>query len=368
MARRYLPKDMQELMRWYERYVSPLALIAGFLADNFILLKRVDLLQTNLLLLFYLFIAGLGIIAIHLIETGRLREERKANSLPLILIAMQFSFGGLLSGYLSLYSRSASLAVGWIFVVIVAALLFGNERFMRLYARFVFQISLYFTVLFSFLIFFLPVVLHRIGPLMFIMSGVASVLLITLFLWLLDRAVPEIVRKDLSIVVAAIVIIFSLFNVLYFSNLIPPLPLALKEAGVYHGVVRMPDGSYQLLAERVPWYEYYFLNYNTRYHAAPGEGVYAYSAIFAPSGLSTVILHQWQKYDTASGVWITADTLRFAIVGGRDGGYRGYSFKSAPAPGRWRVNVITQYGQLVGRVSFTVVSASTTPPLVSSTQ
>lgn len=368
MVRRYLPKDTQELMRVYERYISPLALIAGFLADNFILLKRVDLLQTNLLLLFYLFIAGLGIIAVHLIETGRLREERKENSLPLILIAMQFSFGGLFSGYLSLYSRSASLAVGWIFILIIAALLFGNERFTRLYSRFMFQIGLYFTVLFSFLIFFLPVVLHRIGPLMFILSGIASLLAITLFLWLLDRAVPEVVRKDLSLVTAIIVVIFSFFNLLYFSNLIPPLPLALKEAGVYHSVVREPDGSYQLLAERVPWYEYYLLNYNPQYHATPGEGVYAYSAIFAPSGLSTVILHQWQRYDGASRAWRTADILRFAIVGGRDGGYRGYSFKSAPTPGKWRINVITQYGQLIGRISFTVFAASTSAPLVSSVQ
>lgn len=360
---------MHQLLHWYERYVSPIALVSGFLADNFILLKRVDLLQTNAILLFYLIVAALGIISIHLIEAAKIRNQHVVNAAPLILIAMQFAFGGLLSGYLSLYSRSASIAVSWIFVTLVAGLLLGNERFTRLYARFIFQISLYFTVLFSFLIFFLPVVVHRIGPAMFILSGVVSLLLITLFLWILNRTVPEIVRKDLALTVPIIVVIYCIFNALYFSNLIPPLPLALKEAGVYHSITRESDGTYQLLAERVPWYESY-LRYNTTYHATAGEDVYVYSAIFAPSGLSTVILHEWQYYDDATRTWVTTSILRFGIIGGRDGGYRGYSFKSAPMPGAWRVNVITEYGQLIGRIAFTVVPtvSTSTVPLVSSMQ
>lgn len=355
---------MRQLLHWYERYVSPIALISGFLADNFILLRRVDLLQTNAILLFYLVVAAFGIVLMHLVEAGKIRNRHLVNTSPLILIAMQFAFGGLFSGYLSLYSRSASLALSWIFVAVVAALLLGNERFTRFYSRFIFQISLYFTVLFSFLIFFLPVVLHRIGPAMFILSGVASLLVITVFLWVLNRTVPGIVRKDLALAVPIIVVIFCVFNALYFANIIPPLPLALKEAGVYHSVMRAPNGDYQLLAEPVPWYASY-LRYNTTYHATTDEDVYVYSAIFAPSGLATAILHEWQRYDEVSRAWVTTGALRFGIVGGRDGGYRGYSFKSAPAPGKWRVNVITEYGQLIGRISFTVVPASTPPPLES---
>ena len=37
-------------------------------------------------------------------------------------------------------------------------------------------------------------------------------------------------------------------------------------------------------------------------------------------------------------------------VGGRDGGYRGYTTKSTPAAGRWRVNIETSDGLLIGRV------------------
>jgi hypothetical protein len=367
MPRRYLPKDMHQLLHWYERYVSPIALVSGFLADNFILLKRVDFLQTNAILLCYLVVAAVGIVLVHMIEAGKIRNTHLVHASPLILIAMQFAFGGLFSGYLSLYSRSASLAISWIFVFIIAALLLGNERFTRLYARFIFQISLYFTVLFSFLIFFLPVVVHRIGPALFVLSGVTSLFIMTIFLWVLNRIVPDIVRRDLALTVPIVVVIYCLFNALYFSNLIPPLPLALKEAGVYHTITRDRDGTYHLLAEQVPWYESY-LRYNTTYHATAGEDVYVYSAIFAPSGLSTSILHEWQYYDDTARAWVTTSILHFGIVGGRDGGYRGYTIKSAPTPGRWRVNVITEYGQLIGRISFTVVASSSTAPLIPSTR
>src|SRR5205085_2832031 len=108
MIRRYLPKDIHEVVHWYERYISPLSLIAGFLADNFILLRRVDLLRSNLLLFSYLIIAALGIVLINLIERGRIRKKWVVQAAPLIPVIVQFSFGGLFSGYLSLYSRSAA--------------------------------------------------------------------------------------------------------------------------------------------------------------------------------------------------------------------------------------------------------------------
>ena len=335
------------------RYISPFALVAGFVLDNLILLRRVDLWSSHVLLFSYLAIAAGCIIAINLITSGRLQQPWLLKATPLIPVVAQFAFGGLFSGYLSLYSRSAAFSVSWIFVILVAALLLGNERFVRLYMKFAFQISIFFTVLFSFLIFFLPIVFRQIGPYMFLASGLASLALIALFLSFLYRLVPEVVLQERTRVARSIAAIFVVFNILYFTNAIPPLPLALKDAGVYHGVTRLPNGSYQLLAEPVPWYEAY-LRYNTAFHRASGSTAYAYSAIFAPSGLSTIILHEWQRYDAEAG-WVTTDTLRFPILGGRDGGYRGYSIKTGITPGKWRVNVITQYGQLIGRISFKAV-------------
>ena len=362
MVRKFLPKNIDELAQWYMRYISPLALIAGFFADNLILLRRVDVWTSNLLFFSYLAIAASCIVVLNLITSGRLRAPWLLKITPLIPVVAQFAFGGLFSGYLSLYSRSAAFAVSWIFVLIVAALLVGNERFVRFYMKLSFQISIFFTVLFSFLIFFLPVVFHEIGPYTFFASGLMSLVVIAFFLSILYRLVPETVLQERTRIARSIAVIFVVFNILYFTNAIPPLPLALKDAGVYHGVTRLSDGSYRLLAEPVPWYEAY-LRYNTLFHRAAGTNVYAYSAIFAPTGLSTIILHEWQRYDEALEGWVTTNTEQFPILGGRDGGYRGYSIKAGIASGEWRVNVITQYGQLIGRISFTVVDTPAVTPL-----
>lgn len=360
MARKYFPKSVDDLVLWYQHYISPLSLIAGFLSDNLFLTRRVDLLRTNLLLLFYLFVCAFGIIAINMIIAGRVKNLRVVKVAPILPILVQFSFGGLFSGYLSLYSRSASLATSWIFVIALAVLLLGNERFMRFYSHLPFQLSLYFGSLFSFLIFYLPVVFHEIGPRMFLVSGGVSLGIITLFIMALYRLVPEVVRKNRTPVARAIVIIYIGFNALYFGNLIPPLPLAIKDAGVYHSVVHGSDGTYQLMGEILPWYEAY-LNYNTVFHQTPSEPVYVYTSIFAPNDLSTTIEYQWQE--SVAGKWVTTDTLSFPILGGRDAGYEGYTVKSNVTPGDWRVNVVTVYGALIGRVAFSVVEVSNAPTL-----
>jgi hypothetical protein len=361
MIRRYLPKSVEELAQWYMRYVSPLSLIAGFLADNLFLTKRVDLFLTNALLSSYLVISALGIFCINLIKHGHWRHPWILRAYPLLPVVAQFAFGGLFSGYLSLYSRSASVSISWIFVVVLVVFIIGNERFAHFYERFFVQVSVYFIVLFSFLIFSLPVLFKVIGPWMFVASGVAALSLMAAFLALLFWLIPEL-RPSRRRTIVTVATIYVIFNALYFSNAIPPLPLALKDAGVYHSVTHLPDGTYRLLGEEVPWYEV-FLRYNKTFHEGPSDRVYVYVSVFAPSGLSTQILHQWQYYDPTSNKWVTTDTISYSIVGGRDGGYEGYTYKGHLAPGAWRVNVMTQYGQLIGRVAFTVVEASTTPAL-----
>ncbi|HVM73327.1 MAG TPA: DUF2914 domain-containing protein [Candidatus Paceibacterota bacterium] len=363
MARKYFPKSVEELVWWYERFVSPLSLVVGFLFDNFVLLKRVDLWRTNALLFFYLLVCAFGIVLLNLVQTGRIKNQQFVRFSPFIPVAMQFAFGGLFSGYLSLYSRSASFFASWVFVAALAVLLLANERVTRRYVQFTFQVSLYFGVLFSFLIFFLPVLFHQIGPQMFLISGGVSLVVITLFLMIVGRLVPEVVKKNRTNVARSIAVIYIIFNVLYFNNLIPPLPLALKDSGVYHNVVHEKDGTYQLTGEPLAWYQDY-LNYNNVFHEAPNDYVYVYSAIFAPSGLATTVEDEWQYYDASTKQWNTTDTVPYQIIGGRDGGYEGYSYKGYLAAGNWRVNVLTSYGQLIGRVAFTVVQVPTEPAVI----
>ncbi len=361
MIRRYLPKSTEELIHWYERYISPFALIFGFLLDNFVFLDRIDSLQSYLLISSYLIIAAVGIVLIHMIERGRFRGQVAMAVAPFVPVTIQFAFGALFSGFLAVYWRSASIAVSWIFVVGIAILLIGNERFRSQYMKLPFQMAMFFIVQFSFFIFLLPILFHRIGSLMFVLSGAASLAVIACFLYVVRTLAPDTWKEDRTRVARAIAAIYVIFNVLYFTNAIPPLPLALKDAGVYHSVVR--EGSeYVLQAEPVPWYKRYLL-YNTVFHRASGKPVYVFSAIYAPKGLSTGVLHQWQR-ENENGEWVTESSIPFTISGGREEGYRAYSSKNSLAEGHWRVNVLTKSGQVIGRVSFTVMSASSTPELV----
>lgn len=353
MARRYFPRDVEQLVHWYERYISPLSLIAGFVLDNLFLLRRVDAWTSTALLFCYLAVASLGIILINVIEAGKIRTTWIVNNAPLIPVVVQFAFGGLFSGYLSLYSRSASFAFSWIFVIALAILLMSNERFTRLYVRPAFQVSMLFTVLFSFLTFYFPLVFRRIDSTMFLVSGAVSLVSIAIFTQILMYIIPTAIRANRNKIIYSVATTYCVFNLLYFTNIIPPLPLALKEAGIYHNISRSSDGIYRLIGEYVPWYQSY-LRYNTIYNRVPNEPVYVWTAIFAPYGFSTTVVHVWQYYDEKKSSWVKYDTVSFPITGGRDGGYRGYSVINPPYGGKWRVDVITTTGRVIGRVAFSI--------------
>jgi len=355
MIRRYLPKSTEELILWYERHVAPVSLLAGFIADNF-LFRAIDLWTTALAITLYLACAVVGIFALNLVETGWIRTALVLRVAPFFPVVIQFAFGGMFSGFFVLYSESATLVVSWISVVILALLLIGNERFRLRYRLFSFQVSVLYIALLGFLIFLMPLVLKRIGPEVFLASSIESIALITLYVLLVRRIMPELVQANLKKILRGVGAIFLIFNALYFTNAIPPLPLALKESGVYHRIERIGD-EYLLQYETAPWYREY-LPLGKVFHRAHGEPLYVFSAIFAPSGLSTVIYHQWQNYDSQLEEWSTISTVKFVVVGGRDGGYRGFSMTNNPLSGKWRVNVLTASGQVVGRISFTVVDVA----------
>jgi len=349
-----LPRSTEELLRWYEKYMSPLSLLIGFTLDNFAL-KRVDLFWGNVLLFGYLAAATAAIVVFHLIQSGRWRGKFFLTLLPFTTIVIQFGFGGLFSGFVILYSHSAAYATSWIFVVLLAALMIGNERFRRHYTKFAFQASILFVALVSFLIFFLPVVTGKIGTTMFFVSQAVAIGVMVLFVRSFAFAAPEVFRDAKWPLRKAVASIILIFNVLYFTNAIPPLPLGLKDAGVYHSLQKSGD-VYQLQAEPLEWYQKY-LNYNTVFHRAPGERIFVFTAVFAPTKLSTTIIHEWEHYDEATGKWVVRSSVAFAINGGRDKGYRGYSILDSAAEGKWRVNV-KNGGKLVGRVSFVVQNVS----------
>ena len=216
-----------------------------------------------------------------------------------------------------------------------------------------FQVSVFFTAVFSFFIFYIPVLLSDMGWAVFLLSGAVSVAVIAIFLWILAKTAGDKFSESRRTIILSTGVIYIILNIFYFTNIIPPIPLALKDADVYHFVARAEDGGYFARHEKRNWREW--LPWNDKiFHIASGESVYFYSAIFAPTDLKAPVFHKWQYFDETRAEWVSSDILGFSIIGGRDGGYRGYSIKSNVFPGRWRVDIVTDRGQILGRESFMI--------------
>ena len=52
--------------------------------------------------------------------------------------------------------------------------------------------------------------------------------------------------------------------------------------------------------------------------------------------------------------WQIMDEIGFNIIGGRDNGYRGYSYKNNVTNGKWKVEVITDENLVLGVVDFNI--------------
>jgi hypothetical protein len=357
----------QQLKKWYwryERHLSSISLLAGFIFDA-VALKRVDLFIENFWIVVHLLMAAVGIILLNLYENRHPGTWRTSVVHFWLVIIIQFAFGGLFSTFLVFYFRSATLAVSWPFLALLAACLIANELLKEHYIRLVYQVFIFFLSLLSFAIYFVPVVLHKIGPVVFVLSGLFSLLGLALFLWLLSVLAHERFKKSRRLLWLSLGGMYLLINLLYFTNLIPPLPLALKDAGVYHSIERTRAGDYIVQTEPSDWRNYFKLNqpFTT---TGPGT-VYAFSAIFSPTKLDISIVHEWQRFDEPSQSWLTVSKVTLPIVGGREGGYRTYSTYNKLSAGRWRVNVITESGQVLGRIRLAVAQTPTPPTLISET-
>lgn len=351
---------IKELHSKYERYISPLSLLAGFIADN-LTLRRIDLLAENVAILSYLFIAGASILILNAYDVGRLRGKIIDKLSDILPFVMQFAFGGLFSVFVVFYFRSASFFASWPFLLVLAGLLVGNEVFRKQYSRLVFQLSIYFVAIFSYSVFAVPIVLRKINDTVFLISGLASIALISLFIFIIWLVLREKLSPARNLFIKSIAGIYLLFNVFYFANIIPPIPLSLKESGIYHDVQRL-NGGYIIKTEPSQW-PGFFNNFNYIFHWKYGEPVYCYSAVFAPAKISADIMHRWSYFNEEKKEWEEKSLLGFPIIGGRDGGYRGYSVKYEIEPGKWRVDVITEQGKILGRIKFEIVEVGEYPEL-----
>lgn len=348
----------------YEHHLGVGALLVGFSFDLF-LAKSPQSVVDNILLVTYLFVAASIIVILNL------RKQRRNPETPeplILLLILQFCFGGLSSNMLVLYGKSGTLAGSAFFILLLLAMVFGNEFLRNRYAQLRFNIAVYYFLLLTYCIIAAPTwIFHSIGPGVFFLSGLISLCVMSLFGSVLFIAVLRGDRKrQLQQIILLVGTIFIIFNGLYFFDIIPPVPLSLKTIGVYHSVLKSSTGDYLVMYEPAPWYVFW-RDTSATFDYEPGQSAYCFSSVYAPTDLTTPIYQVWQYYDPTQKSWETMARISYDISGGRKDGYRGFSATAGLQPGQWRCNVETVSGALIGRISFTAVEGEPTAPLTTAT-
>jgi hypothetical protein len=230
-------------------------------------------------------------------------------------LGLQFLFGSLLSALFILYFKSASHALAMLMSILLGVLLIANE-FLENW-------------------FYLSTLL-----------GAAMVI----FLY---SKTPQHLGSILPVWLIAGFLMFA-----YAIDMIPPVPLVKRDIAIAYDIKKV-DGHYYLTQQRVGWWAIWSKTSN-RLTLTPGQRVYCFSSIFAPAGLETRLYHDWQKYSDKQG-WQSQSRVGFDVSGGRQNGYRGYTYKTNLSPGKWRVRVETENEKTIAIQKFTVTEGNKPP-------
>ena len=343
-------QKIKNLYLRYERILMPATLVVGFLVDYFTF-TNIQIVITFIALFVYWVLAGAIIIFIHSYDAQRPSALSALKYVRLLApLVLQFTFGALLGASLVFYWFSGAFSASWPIMAIVVALMIFNDTFRHYFEKSFIQISVYFFATISLFSLALPFLFKSLSAWMFVVAGAASVVLFLSGIQITSLWISS-VQKEKRRLFSAVVAITVIMNALYFADIIPPIPLSLREAGLYHNI-RSFNGKYVMRGEKENFLQKSV--FGQTLHIQSSERVYLYTAIFAPADLKTDIIHRWQYYDEEREKWIDKGLLSFAINGGRKEGYKGYSWQSDLAAGKWRVSVENHRGQALGKVRFTV--------------
>jgi hypothetical protein len=338
-------KTARKSWEWYDRYrtvLTPAYFLIGFSIGygN----RRIDLWEEQIILLTHLALAAVCLVVYHQFRSGRLQNSAHRVYLNWYRGFGFFFIGGLFTRHVTYFFQSSAGIKSAAFITALFLIVLLGEALKRKIPDWYLQWTLFYLGLFSFMIFFLPIVTHEMNPKQFVLSGAISfILTIVLILSASVGIQPAPFWKTVPI----LIVLHTAMTLAYFMNWIPPVPLALKHAGIYHRVEKN-DGSYRLFAEsaRAPWLG------PVPYHYLPGDTVFCFTAVFAPTQMNKTIFHEWSHYDERNGEWRLVDRLRYPLTGGRDGGYRGFTAKSALEKGLWQIDIVTEDDLLIGSVRF----------------
>lgn len=350
---RYRNSALRKFVRRHQKYAPIIFFIGGFIFDT-LTLGRIDRLYDLVVLCLYMSLLTITLYGYNLADDGRWKNtmlERYEEYFPL---AIQFFFGGLSSAYVIYFSRSVSLSKTMSFFVILLVLFLANEFLKRRVSNKYLQFSVYFFISFTFFTFIIPVFIKEMNTRVFLFSGLVS-LVCTLVLISIIYLQSLSTRKEIHLgkLMGIVVVIYATINIFYYFKLIPPVPLAMDTGLVAHNI-KIKDHTYFVTYERDDWF-IFWRDHRIEFIHRPDENVYVFSSIFAPTDLKKSMFHRWTWFNPDTSEWETVEDIGYDIMGGRDNGFRGYTYKNNVKSGLWKVQVITEEELVLGVIDFEII-------------
>lgn len=334
----------------HESSLEGLFFVGGFVFDFLMVTEPDDLFGIIQQGLYLLAIAAL----IHFELLYRLHKWRPGPRLSKVWnfrnLLLHFLLGTLLNIYSIFYIKSASFLNSLVFLILMTGFVLANELPIVKKSKVSLKTGLFTICLFSYISILYPIILGFVGWTPFALSVLTTLLILYFQIKILSFRLPD--QKTLAQALLfpsfSILVVFVAF---YSMGWIPPVPLSVKEQGIYH-FIEKKEGEYLLSTEKIWWK--FWQSGDQEFYAQPGDKVYYYLQIYSPARFSDQIFIHWSFKDTQNH-WQSSDRIPISIVGGRKEGYRGFTIKSNYQPGQWRVQVETAHGQEISRLYFEVI-------------
>lgn len=340
----------------YKEHSTTILFLLGFVFDV-VMLPSIDHPITRYIGLAHILIVAFLIMFREWVVSRNTASKAEQKMYSFASFGIAFSSGAALSFIFVYAMRSAAFLVSWPLLLVLALCILANELVATHDFRFTLDVGVLLIATLFFIIFNTPILLKVQNDWIFALSIVISIAVSLLYLFLLQHT-SESASYEAPRTYALAIGIPMFVGMLYFLNVIPAVPLSLKDSGVYHHIVHTTAGEFVAQADNDTRF---FKKYRTKTHQVlEGDtGVCFFSNIDTPASLTAPISHVWEQYDTKTGNWTLAMNIAFDIQGGREEGYRAFSTKENITEGLWRVTVKIGDKRIIGREKFYIKKGGT---------
>lgn len=329
------------------KHISLSLFVFGFILDYFTL--------PNVTSIYSIYIGGIFMLVIgtliyirEILGTDKINiknEDRYVNLLSLLIALLLGSFTSFVFVY---YIRGGDIVANIPILFLILTLMLSNE-FIKNKLRLYVDLITYSIATIFYFIFAVPYVLKNINFFSFLISLLISNMFLYFYLKVIFRFKKDILKYKLY----NYLLIPSLFlSLIYISNIFPAVPLNLKYSGLYKEI-KVSNINNVLSYDLISKIKRNIFLKNVIKKEEVSE-INFYAELQAPSNLKGNITHLWEYHDTKSGAWVKINEVKYEIIGGREGGFRGYSKITNLNLGDYRIKVLLDNKRLAGKISFTV--------------